>query len=155
MHAQELDEAELEEARRRRQQYENDDSEMCALCLQPTPQLPCAPRIFVCLAMHVIHSWCISKLLLTGEGVAWVDRYDEFGRIKKKFRGSEADRKAREEAALARLRGTTGSGVSTDPGSCMFQGSDLSLDAFMNAVLPGDSGQDTVSGCYGNAGSHG
>ena len=27
---QELDEAEVEEARRRRQQYENDDSEMCA-----------------------------------------------------------------------------------------------------------------------------
>ncbi len=38
-------------------------------------------------------------------------RYDEFGRIKKKFRGTEADRKAREEAALARLHGTSGSGV--------------------------------------------
>ncbi|EIE25454.1 hypothetical protein COCSUDRAFT_61671 [Coccomyxa subellipsoidea C-169] len=60
----ELDEAEIEEARRRRQQLENDDSEM----------------------------------------------YDEFGRIKKKFRGTEADRKAREEAALARLHGTSGSG---------------------------------------------
>ncbi|GIL63942.1 hypothetical protein Vafri_17850, partial [Volvox africanus] len=34
------------------------------------------------------------------------DVYDEFGRLKKQFRGtSEADRKAREEAALARLRG--------------------------------------------------
>ncbi len=34
-------------------------------------------------------------------------RYDEFGRLKKQFRSgmSEADRKAREEAALARLRG--------------------------------------------------
>lgn len=38
-------------------------------------------------------------------------RYDEFGRLKKKFRGTEADRKAREEAALARLHGTSGSGV--------------------------------------------
>lgn len=38
-------------------------------------------------------------------------RYDEFGRIKKKFRGTEADKKAREEAALARLHGTSGSGV--------------------------------------------
>ncbi|KXZ53901.1 hypothetical protein GPECTOR_6g819 [Gonium pectorale] len=33
------------------------------------------------------------------------DMYDEFGRLKKHLRGSEADRKAREEAALARLRG--------------------------------------------------
>ena len=33
-------------------------------------------------------------------------RYDEFGRLKKKFRGGgDADRKAREAAALARLRG--------------------------------------------------
>ena len=38
-------------------------------------------------------------------------RYDEFGRLKKQFRGGDADRKAREEAALARLRGTSGSGV--------------------------------------------
>ena len=38
-------------------------------------------------------------------------RYDEFGRIKKKFRGSDADKKAREEAALARLRGTSDAGV--------------------------------------------
>ena len=41
-------------------------------------------------------------------------RYDEFGRLKKKFRGSEADKKAREEAALARLHGTSGSGVRPD-----------------------------------------
>lgn len=52
---QELDEAELEEAKRRRQQ--NEDRDM----------------------------------------------YDEFGRLKKKYR--LGDRKAREEAALARLRG--------------------------------------------------
>ncbi|CAL5219311.1 g1119 [Coccomyxa viridis] len=58
----ELDEAEIEEARKRRQK--NDDAEM----------------------------------------------YDEFGRLKKQFRGGDADRKAREEAALARLRGTSGSG---------------------------------------------
>lgn len=38
-------------------------------------------------------------------------RYDEFGRLKKQFRGGDADRKAREEAALARLRGSSGSGV--------------------------------------------
>ncbi len=37
-------------------------------------------------------------------------RYDEFGRIKKKFRGSDADKKAREEAALARLRGVPSEG---------------------------------------------
>ncbi|CAK0743944.1 hypothetical protein CVIRNUC_001509 [Coccomyxa viridis] len=58
----ELDEAEIEEARRRRQK--NDESEM----------------------------------------------YDEFGRLKKQFRGGDADRKAREEAALARLHGSSGSG---------------------------------------------
>lgn len=35
-----------------------------------------------------------------------IGRYDEFGRLKKQFRGmSEADKKVREEAALARLRG--------------------------------------------------
>lgn len=53
---QELDEAEVEEAKRRRQ--ENEDQSM----------------------------------------------YDEFGRLKKKFRKGQ-DRKAREAAALARLRG--------------------------------------------------
>ena len=56
---QELDEAELEEARRRRQQFEENDAEV----------------------------------------------YDEFGRVKKKFRGGPDDKRAREEAALARLRG--------------------------------------------------
>ena len=55
---QELDEAEVEEARRRRQ--ENEERDM----------------------------------------------YDEFGRLKKKYRSGQ-DRKAREEAALARLRGDT------------------------------------------------
>ena len=34
------------------------------------------------------------------------DMYDEFGRLKKKYRSGQ-DRKAREEAALARLRGDT------------------------------------------------
>ena len=33
-------------------------------------------------------------------------RYDDFGRLKKKFRGGAEDRKAREAAALARLHGT-------------------------------------------------
>ncbi len=56
-----------------------------------------------------------SRLLMNGQAqgapvrgaVAFVRaRYDEFGRLKKKFRGGgEADRKAREAAALARLRG--------------------------------------------------
>ena len=35
----------------------------------------------------------------------WFDcRYDEFGRVKRKNRGGD-DRRSREEAALARLRG--------------------------------------------------
>ncbi len=56
----ELDEGEVEEARKRRAQFEENDTEL----------------------------------------------YDEFGRLKKKFRGGgDADRKAREAAALARLRG--------------------------------------------------
>lgn len=46
----------------------------------------------------------------------WVTcRYDEFGRLKKQFRGGDADRKAREEAALARLHGSSGSGVLLSP----------------------------------------
>ena len=45
-------------------------------------------------------------------------RYDEFGRLKKQFRGGDADRKAREEAALSRLRGSSGSGVSRAPFAC-------------------------------------
>lgn len=34
-----------------------------------------------------------------------VSRYDDFGRLKKKFRAGAEDRKAREAAALARLHG--------------------------------------------------
>jgi hypothetical protein len=34
-----------------------------------------------------------------------VYRYDDFGRLKKKFRAGADDRKAREAAALARLHG--------------------------------------------------
>lgn len=53
----EYDEEEIREARKRREQYENDDKEM----------------------------------------------YDEYGRLKKKYRGGD-DKRQREEAALARLR---------------------------------------------------
>ncbi len=63
----ELDEGEVEEARKRRAQFEENDTEL----------------------------------------------YDEFGRLKKKFRGGgDADRKAREAAALARLRGDPVPGAS-------------------------------------------
>lgn len=107
MRLQELDEAEIEDARRRRQQLENDDSEMCATsnCHLLTSRVV-LNQTACCGVTRKDHA-----ILMTRDDLMmFAARYDEFGRIKKKFRGSEADRKAREEAALARLHGT-GSGV--------------------------------------------
>ena len=43
--------------------------------------------------------------LNTGQALFVAHRYDDFGRLKKKFRAGADDRKAREAAALARLHG--------------------------------------------------
>lgn len=48
----------------------------------------------------VCHSWGVSSFTRLHA----VCRYDEFGRVKRKNRGGD-DRRSREEAALARLRG--------------------------------------------------
>ena len=45
---------------------------------------------------------------MSGSDMSRVRRYDDWGRLKKKFRSGKSaeDRKAREQAALARLHGT-------------------------------------------------
>ncbi len=55
-----------------------------------------AVGLSACVSVNVMCVWCLC-----------VRRYDEFGRLKKQFRGG-MDRAAREAAALARLHGVTG-----------------------------------------------
>ena len=130
----ELDEEEAAEARRRREQFENDDTGMCEIALPAGAR----PRVrYACLssarpsaatrALHTLPQTC--KALQTTSGkcrirenttilkdvllhphtsvtlASPVFRYDDFGRLKKKFRAGADDRKAREAAALARLHG--------------------------------------------------
>jgi hypothetical protein len=143
----ELDEEEAAEARRRREQFENDDTGMCArkplvvarlracreACMQSCSPHHCRPpgsRLFSqrcrvrctncckacsqhatpCHDTNVEREHCRVTLQLPLNTLAehWLwrmYRYDDFGRLKKKFRAGADDRKAREAAALARLHG--------------------------------------------------